>query len=314
MKRINENTGICHLRVAEGHAASGTSGDPGPIKLSEFVRRADLHPLSIEPCAFQVDEWMHWGCVYVDGQRTREDRWITPGQIVRLHTRPKRYHWTHGPLRDRVVFANEEILVLDKPAGLPTHPTLDNYLENAKVQLEKELEQPVFVTHRLDVATQGLLILAKTRAAQTLINKAFARNHVEKVYHAITSRPVPEGLYVHYINPQGRVPREISSSFHPGWWECRLEVEESGKAGLAERYWQRIRLLTGKTHQIRAQFAALNAPVVGDALYGGRGADEAPGDSTFVPLFLHLECFRLTFLFRSETLRVRRPQSFIDQI
>src|SRR6185312_1406398 len=158
--------------------------------------------------------------------RQRQDVRLRPEQVLRVHTRPKRFHYPASLLAHLALVENE-FLVLDKPAGLPTHPTLDNYLENAKTLLEQELGQPLYTTHRLDVPTQGLLIFAKTPDAQRLINKMFAKARVEKTYRACNEKRVEPGLYVHYLDPQSRVPKTLSPEAQAGWQECRLQVEQA---------------------------------------------------------------------------------------
>lgn len=250
--------------------------------------------------AEQIDYFLEMGCVYVDGVRTRVEVDLHNGQVVRLHKNPKKYSWDRSvPLKERIVFDHEEFLVLDKPGGLPVHATLDNFVDNAKYILEAELERTLFSTHRLDIPTEGLLILAKTKDAQALINKIFAKRRVEKIYHALTATRPPTGEHTLYLNPESRVPREFSFSSTPNWWECRLVIEQVSvhPAG----YCSRIRLETGKTHQIRAQLASLECPILGDELYGSL--------KKYVHERLALECYSLSFTYRSRTVTVRRPNS-----
>lgn len=240
----------------------------------------------------KIDFWLYHGCVYVDGVRRREDLLLAPDQIVRLHPNPKSYFWKTEPLKDRIAYDHPEFSVLDKPAGLPVHPTLDNYIDNAKFILERELGFTIYSTHRLDVPTQGLLIFAKNPSAQTLFNKLFAQRRVEKIYLAWTEQPVAIGEHLLFINPASRVPREFSFLPRDNWWECRLQVlvsEEDAEGS----YRNRIRLITGKTHQIRAQLSALGTPIIGDETYGSKRGG-----------LLRLECHSLSFQFRSESFTV----------
>jgi 23S rRNA-/tRNA-specific pseudouridylate synthase len=279
MKQVRLETGVCHFRV------------PATQSLRQFLEQADLSELPDRP-PVDVSEWLYTGAVYVDGRRVREDISVPENAIVRLHTRRKRY--VTEPLRDRIVFQNANFVVLDKPAGMPTHATLDNFVENAKFLLERELGVPLFTTHRLDIPTEGLLVMAKTAPAQKLINRLFAQGWVEKIYFATAGRDVGTGEYTHYIEPTLQAPRPISLSQTDGWWECRLIVEE-----VLSGHRHRVRLLTGKTHQIRAQFAALGAPLNGDAMYGGSTETEKLG----------LECAELAFRFQAEAFRFTRPTS-----
>jgi len=290
MRDIKPETGVCFFRVAEN------------ARLSEFLGSADYSPLTVNTA--KISEWLEYGCIYVNGLRQRQDVEVRPGEVLRVHTRRKSFTG-HDNLRARIVCEEPEFLVLDKPSGLPTHPTLDNFLENAKVQLEVELGIPIYTTHRLDVPTQGLLLFAKTPAAQKSLNRAFSLRRVEKIYRSINPRSVPLGRHVHYMDPLGRVPRHVQSEENPNWWRCELEVLHSEQ--LADDYWHEIKLLTGKTHQIRAQMAHLGAPISGDHTYSGSGAEKTAAAERIA-----LECFRLSFAFRSRPFTISRPQSIVS--
>lgn len=286
MRQIAPQTGICFFRAE----ASTT--------LHDLLLQADYEPLQIPISSQLIHEWLERGCVYLEGRRQREDLILKAGHVVRLHTRPKSYRRPER-LRDAIVLDEEEFLVVDKPSGLPTHPTLDNFHDNAKVMLEAELGRTLYTTHRLDVPTEGLLIVAKTADAQRLFNKMFSKSRVGKVYRSRNQAQVPLGLHTHYMDPESRVPKVVSAQENEAWWKCQLNVDSSIAAG--PEFVHQITLLTGKTHQIRAQMSALGAPIVGDITYG---AKHALGFDRII-----LECYRLTFTFRSRTFTVTRPQS-----
>lgn len=287
MKQISEQTGICFFRVGD------------PARLSDFLLRADFAPLTLQPSDELVKEWLHYGSVYVDGLRRRKDFELQHDQLIRLHTRRKSYVSRDLDLRPRVIFSNDDFLVLDKPGGLPTHPTLDNYLENAKIMLEEQLGDPIFVTHRLDVATSGLLVLAKSLKAQAQINKLFAKRKVRKLYRARVERPVPLGLVEHFMDPSSRIPKVLSRDAREGWLDCRMDILEANEC--AQGFDLEIELLTGRTHQIRAQLAALGAPIVGDTAYGSK-AHSTDGS-------IALECVRLSFIFSNHSYEFEKPCS-----
>jgi 23S rRNA pseudouridine1911/1915/1917 synthase len=296
LKQVRTETGIVHFRLDRR------------MSLSAFLMGADFTPLQVAPDRALVEEWLHYGSVYVDGVRRREDLELEPGQVLRVHTRRKNYV-TGTELKKNIAADFQEFLVLDKPAGVPTHATLDNYVDNAQFRLSLELGSEVLVTHRLDIATQGLLILAKNKGAQAALNKAFMKGRVKKTYRAITVNRVPLGLHTHYINPETKVPRAISTDAAPGWWECKLEVLRSEKHELG--FWSEIRLLTGKTHQIRAQLAALGTPILGDSTYGS--AAPFPNKQSAFEQSIALECYALEFPFRNQELGFRRPHSIASQ-
>jgi len=284
LKQIRPDTGICHLRV------------PQAGSLVDFLLNSDLAPLDIVPTRSLVGEWLHYGSVYVEGRRMREDCALQAGQIIRLHTRRKTYVTETPMLIERIAADHADFLVLDKPSGLPTHATLDNYIENAAYLLSQELGIALYVTHRLDVATEGLLILAKSPKAQAAINKQFAKRQVEKIYRAVTLKPVEARLHTHYMDPQSRVPKVISATPVAGWWECRLEVQSCTEF---EDDWHiQLQLLTGKTHQIRAQLAYLGAPIKGDHVYGSKSVDTHRQ--------IALECFELKFRWLQRAFYIRR--------
>lgn len=290
--QIRHDTGICHFRV------------PRDQQLTDFLSKVDLSELKIQAGETEIAEWLYLGAIYVNGERCRQDVKVEADQIIRLHARPKHYLSAEPPdggWQSRIVAENEGFLVFDKPSGMPTHPTLDNFIENAKFILESEKGIPLYTTHRLDIPTQGLLILAKNSRTQVALNKEFARGRVTKIYHAISDKRVECGEYTHYIDPTSRVPRTISEKFHQSWWECRLEVQDTGCQKDSPGYWHRVRLLTGKTHQIRAQFAAMGAPLIGDTTYGSYVQSGELG----------LECFALSFSIQGQSYLFERKHSLV---
>ena len=179
-----------------------------------------------------------------------------------------------------IVFEDEHVIVVDKPAGLVVHPApghLDGTLVNALLHHCPDLEgiggvaRPGIV-HRLDQDTSGLLIVAKTEAAMRTLTKEFASHvQIRKTYLALVhGTPVPaEG---HIENLIGRCP----------WDRKKMAiVERNGKIAVtnyrtlsAGRYsLVECVIETGRTHQIRVHMASLGCPIVGDAVYGRPGWD-----------------------------------------
>lgn len=279
--QVNLETGVCFYRVDQSAGLSG------------FLARAIGRDAP-------VDEWLRFGSIYLDGKRLLTETELQSGQLLRVHTRRKTFGTPD--LLPRIAFDHADFLILDKPPGLPTHPTLDNYVENAQQLLQSQLGQKIYVTHRLDIPTSGLLILAKTPEAQSRINKLFLKGYVNKAYRALTAGVLPIGLLTHYIDPSGKVPRPIQSEPAEGWWKCQLEVLASLEARAF--FVNQIRLLTGKTHQIRAQLSALGEPVLNDVTYG---APAMPG-----ALGIGLECTQLQFRYGGESFNVVRPRSVAE--
>jgi 23S rRNA pseudouridine1911/1915/1917 synthase len=196
----------------------------------------------------------------------------------------------HIPLN--VHYEDADIIVIDKPAGMTTHPapgSRSGTLVNALLGLLPKLaesdnpERPGIV-HRLDKETSGLIVVAKNRKALETLSNQFKSRRVKKVYLALVKGHVKpdRGLI---DAPIGRDPVHRQ----------RMAVINSGRpsqtAYRVKRYLEGYTLLelkpeTGRTHQIRVHLAEIGYPVVGDAVYGSK--------STLVPRqFLH--AYKLTF-------------------
>ena len=165
------------------------------------------------------------------------------------------------------VYENEDLLVVDKNAGVEVETDLVSELS--------AITEPLYPVHRLDANTMGLVVLARNEAAEERLLDAFARHETGKVYEALLVG-VPEkgeGTLVHYgLKDEERAYMRLVSRDTPGALRMELSyriVETRGGLSKAE-----IRLLTGRTHQIRVQMAAIGCPVLGDDRYGDREANK----------------------------------------
>lgn len=216
-----------------------------------------------------LKELLQLGSIYLEGRRLLNDKEIFEGDYLRIHTKPRRFPANDFDWAQRMIFEDENFVVVHKPAGLPVHPSVDNCLENLQIYLSNYLQQEIFITHRLDVPTSGLIVLAKNKNFLSLFNHLLAHGKVEKIYRArVQGQNLKEGLYTHYMEPSPRAPKTVSLTPQEHWQECRLRLIDIQNDPRADEQEVRVELLTGRTHQIRAQLSALGAPICGDVLYG----------------------------------------------
>ena len=175
-----------------------------------------------------------------------------------------------------VLYHDNQMLALNKPAGLLTQPSgtdKDNLEDRAKAYIKEVKGKPgnVFLhaVHRLDQVVSGIVLFACTDKALSRLNADMRAHKFTKIYHAVVSGTPPqsEGSLRHFLTHDD-YHAEVAKEGDPDAKECRLDykvLKSSNNQSLLE-----IQLHTGRYHQIRAQLAAIGCPILGDEKYGSK--------------------------------------------
>ena len=253
------------------------------------------------------------GRAVVDGRRARASDRLRGGESIRVELSAPPDPTLHGesiPLR--IAYEDAEMLIVDKPAGLVVHPShghATGTLVHALVGRAEERGEQLGsiagvgrpgIVHRLDKQTSGLILVAKTDAAQASLMEQFGARSVEKEYLALVrgDPPAPRGRIE---APVGRDPRDRQRmAVVGGGREAVTEYETLGSGGghtlLA------LHPRTGRTHQLRAHLAYLGLPIVGDLRYGG-----GTGPGGLERQFLHAARLAFTHPITGEAVDVSSP-------
>jgi 23S rRNA pseudouridine1911/1915/1917 synthase len=272
----------------------------------------------------QVRELIRAGRVQVRGKRAKKGSLVQPHDRVRVENlepgvpgvRPE------AGIVFEVVFEDESLAVVDKPAGMPTHPldpgetgTLLNGALARWPELSRVGKKPLELglIHRLDTKTSGLLLLAKTEPARVLLVKEMKARKIRKYYRAVVEGHFPEESGEIHL-PLGHHPQDDRRMVaalpgqrlrgKPQEAITRFRVRERG----LDRTLLELELVTGVTHQLRVHLASQGHPVKGDDLYG---PEPDPASSRYL-----LQSWRMELIHpknkKSLLLEARKPLTLND--
>lgn len=224
----------------------------------------------------RLQSWIKDELVRVDGQAASAKQKVWGGERVQVtpQSAPEASAFKPEAIELSIVYEDEHILVVNKPAGMVVHPAAGNWegtLLNALLHYCPQLKDlpRAGIVHRLDKDTSGLLVVAKTIAAQTSLVRQLQARTVKREYRAMVWGQVWQN---------GKVDTEIGR--HPHARTKMAVTRVGGKPAIThyevlERFavhtYLRCRLETGRTHQIRVHMQHIGAPMVGDPVYGLRG-------------------------------------------
>lgn len=171
-------------------------------------------------------------------------------------------------LASSILYEDDHLLVTNKKPWCLSVPGKDPHTISWFESIQNLVQQPIYVVHRLDCATSGIMLFAKTAKAQQQLHKEFRNRRVSKLYYAITRKPLPD--------TQGTIDLPLMCD-----WPLRPKQKvclSQGKAALT--HWQhlstenglslvKLKPITGRTHQLRVHMAAIGCPLLGDKLYAG---------------------------------------------
>lgn len=221
----------------------------------------------------QIQEWIKNGTLQVDNAPTKARTTIMGGEIITLDavlkTQPA---YEAQAIELQIVFEDDALLVINKPAGMVVHPGTgnpDNTLLNALLHHCPELKilPRAGIIHRIDKDTSGLLVIGKTPSAVNSLTKQLKERSISRIYQTIVFGKIISG---------GTIDAPIAR--HP-IQRKRMAVIDTGKDAVThyrvvEHYRAhtrlKVQLETGRTHQIRVHMAYIHHAILGDPVYGGR--------------------------------------------
>jgi len=239
--------------------------------------------------------------VKVDGQVGTSGRYLRGGEKLELMLQDKSASEKVVELAIEVLYEDDYLAVIVKPAGIVVSGNKFKTIENALPfnlmisPLSDGLLRPK-PAHRLDYPTSGLLLIGKTSQAVLLLNKMFEDKQIQKIYHAVTMGEMPKA---------GELDLPIDGKESLTDFEV-LQTVDSAKY----HYLNLVKLVphTGRRHQLRIHMAHIGNPIFGDRLYGEEG-NILQGKG----LYLHASAIEFRHPFQDETISIKQalPQKFL---
>ena len=225
----------------------------------------------------KVQQAIDEGTVLVDGTKVKASHRVSPGEVIEVTLpKPPPSEAVAEDIPLEIIYEDEALIIVNKAAGMVTHPAYANYsgtLVNALLHHSQSLSgvnsaQRPGIVHRLDKDTTGLMVVAKTDQAHHALAMQFSKRTIDREYWAVIWGVMKKkkGIIEASLGRSKRDRKKVTVTAEGKHAVTEYEVLESfGYLSLV-----RLKLKTGRTHQIRVHLAHIGHPVFGDPTYGGR--------------------------------------------
>jgi 23S rRNA pseudouridine1911/1915/1917 synthase len=221
----------------------------------------------------RLQSWVKSGRVSVNGEAARNKDKVKCGDVILLDAEEEKVTYVAAEdIALDIVYEDEHLIVVNKPAGLVVHPAAGNLagtLQNGLLYHAPELEKlpRAGIVHRLDKETSGLLVVARSLKAHKRLVELLQARDIHREYRTIVNGVLITGG--HIDAPIGRHPTQrVKMAVVPSGKEAQTDYRVLEK--FPAHTFLQVKLHSGRTHQIRVHMAHIRHPVVGDPVYGGR--------------------------------------------
>ena len=273
------------------------AGDEGEQRLDRWFKRRFPHVTQ-----GAVEKMCRTGQVRVNGGRVKASDRVVPGMEIRVPPLPvgeapkpvesRMARTDAGMIQDAVLWKDDHMIVLNKPAGLPSQGGSgqgERHVDALAEALKFGYKEKPKLVHRLDKDTSGVLLLARTDRVARALSEALRHREARKIYWAVVAgvpHPRQGSIKFGLVKAPGRGrggEGEKMLCVHPS----KVAETEGAKRAQTDYFtlwflgarlsWMALEPVTGRTHQLRAHMAEIGHPILGDGKYGGSG-QENPGD------------------------------------